>query len=136
MKRRSFFGWTAAVAGAAAIPARAGATPAPNEKVIRTAVTVQFALQNYDPHQLQVEMPEGFIPIALAVGGNGEGCIIRVFDDGGDLIKIHSWAFAHGPIDFWRAYRGAALHCEATVLDYLSILPSPVVTIYGEIDID
>jgi hypothetical protein len=145
MKRRSFFGVAAAASGAAILPAGAVAAILPasagaragDVKVVRTAVTSMCALSQLAPTEFPVEIPADFVPVAVATGnGQYSGDVsIRLFDDEGDVIDVHSDAFRFGPLDLWRPVVGK-LRCEVTPNDYLSVLPCTVVIIYGEIDIE
>lgn len=137
MKRRSFFGVAAAASGAALLPASAAAAAsAASPSVVRTATSEMVVLHTFaEPTQMDFEkVPEGFVPCA-AVCDTHYDVLMRLFDDEGDVLELHSAAFKFGPIDFWRPVVGK-LRCELTCMESPSVMPTIVVVIYGEIDID
>jgi len=135
LRRRSFFGAAAAVGSAALASRSASAANALiSPPVMRTAVSVVAACHHMSTQDFGViEAPDGFVPVAVAC--DDQDVLIRLYDAEGTVFEIHSFAFRYGPIDLWRPVVGE-LRLEVTPTDALFVLPRPVVTIYGEIDIE
>ncbi len=135
LRRRSFFGAAAAAGSAAVFGSKTAEASSPLPAVVRTAVCVVVQLEWIDTEQDTgvVECPDGFVPVAVAC--DHQDVLIRLYDDQGDVMTMHAFGFRHGPIDLWRPVVGP-LRLAILACDTLSVLPRPVVTIYGEIDIE